>query len=113
MASRPKSSPQTPGPSSALHVPMAQALRNSESLGSLLQRIQKSSERLRCISPLLPPQLRATVQAGPLDDEGWSLLVANAAAASKLRQMLPAMTSTLVDQGWPDVPIRLRIQPRR
>ncbi len=92
---------------------MDAALRNNETLGSLLQRLQASSQRLACIAPLLPDALRASVQAGPLDDTGWSLLVANAASAAKLRQMLPALAAELQAQGWPELPIRLRVQARR
>ncbi len=92
---------------------MGEALRSNETLGSLLQRLQRSRQRMACIEPLLPPALRDSVQAGPLDEEGWSLLVANAAAAAKLRQMVPHLAAELLAQGWPEIPIRLRVQARR
>ena len=92
---------------------MDAALRNNETLGSLLQRLQQSRQRLECIAPLLPAPLQGAVQAGPLDEAGWSLLVANAAAAAKLRQMLPELAAELLAQGWPELPIRLRVQTSR
>lgn len=92
---------------------MDAALRNNETLGSLLQRLQQSRQRLACITPLLPAALQGTVQSGPLDEVGWSLLVEHAAAAAKLRQMLPELAAALREQGWPELPIRLRVQGRR
>jgi hypothetical protein len=92
---------------------MDTALRNNETLGSLMQRLQASTQRMACIAPLLPPALLTTVQAGPLDEDGWSLLVSNAASAAKLRQLLPELAAELVAQGWPELPIRLRVQARR
>lgn len=92
---------------------MDAALRNNETLGSLLQRLQQSRQRLACITPLLPVALQGSVQSGPLDETGWSLLVDHAAAAAKLRQMLPELAAALRDQGWPELPIRLRVQGRR
>ena len=92
---------------------MDAALRNNEALGSLLQRLRQSKRRLACVAPLLPTTLQAAVQAGPLDETGWSLLVANAAAAAKLRQMMPELAAALQAQGWSDLPIRLRVQVKR
>jgi hypothetical protein len=61
----------------------------------------------------MPLALRESVRAGPLDDEGWSLLVDNAAAAAKLRQMLPELAAELLAKGWQELPIRLRVQAAR
>ena len=92
---------------------MDAALRNNETLGSLLQRLQQSRQRLACIAPLLPAALQGAVQPGPLDEKGWSLLVAHAAAAAKLRQMMPELAAHLQGEGWPELPIRLRVQVKR
>ncbi len=94
-------------------VPLSAALSGSEQLSSLLARVRQSQARLADIAPLLPPSLQAAVQAGPLDDAGWALLVANSAAAAKLRQMLPQLRAQLLARGWPDVDIRLRVQAGR
>ena len=52
--------------------------------------------------------LMASVQPGPLDEDGWSLLVANAAVAAKLRHLLPrleadaeALQADLDARLWP------------
>ncbi len=94
-------------------MPLDAALRDSEPLAGLLLRIRQSQARLDAISPLLPDALRQAVRAGPLDDAGWSLLLAHSAAAAKLRQMLPQLQAELRRLGWPEVPIRLKVQAGR
>ena len=94
-------------------VPLDAALRGSEPLAGLLQRVRQSQALLDTLTPLLPVPLRALVQAGPLDDAGWSLLVANSAAAAKLRQMLPQLQAELQYHGTPVAEIRLRVQRGR
>jgi hypothetical protein len=94
-------------------VPLDAALRASEPLAGLLQRVRQSQALLDTIKPLLPPPLRPLVQAGPLDDAGWSLLVANSAAAAKLRQMLPQLQAELQHHGQLVAEIRLRVQRGR
>jgi hypothetical protein len=105
--------PPKPASPAAHHVPLGAALHDNEALGSLLSRVRKSQERYQCIAPLLPPGLQTAVKAGVLDEAGWSLLADNAATAAKVRQLLPALTEALVAQGWPALPIRLRLQARR
>ena len=105
--------PRGAAPKGPLHVAMADALRSNDTLGTLMQRLQRSRQRMVDIQAFLPTGLRSAVQAGPLDEEGWSLLVANAAVAAKLRQMLPELAAELRARGWPEVPIRLRIQSAR
>ncbi|MDP2005145.1 MAG: DciA family protein [Rubrivivax sp.] len=91
---------------------VAAALGRSEPLSSLLQRMRASKARLEAIAPLLPPGLADGIRAGPLDDSAWVLLVSHAAAAAKLRQMLPALESTLREHGWPGPPIKIKVLPR-
>ena len=91
-------------------VPLNAALQGSEPLAGLLQRVRQSQARLDAIAPLLPAALRLAVRPGPLDEAGWTLLARNAAAAAKLRQMLPQLEAGLQAQGWPAVPIRLKVQ---
>ena len=89
---------------------MATALQGSEVLTSLMQRLQLSRARWQAIAVLLPEGLLDAVQPGPLDEKGWSLLVAHAAAAAKLRHMLPQLQAELVARGFQALPIRLRVQ---
>ena len=71
-----------------------------------------SNARFAAIASLLPEPLRAQVRPGPIDDEGWSLLVSNASVAAKLRQLLPRLADTIRAQGWADLPIRVHIRTR-
>ena len=89
---------------------LRQALDGSEPLSRLLARVQASRERLAIVLPVLPPELHGALQAGPLDDSGWTLLVANAAAAAKLRQLLPSMMATLQAHALPVVALRIKVQ---
>jgi len=91
---------------------LATALDQSQPLTALLQRLQQSRARFAAIEPHLDAGLRSTVRPGPLDDAGWSLLVTGGATAAKLRQLLPQLQAALRAQGWPDTPIRVRVQAR-
>jgi len=106
----------TARPPRAAHHPgtlaLGDALGQSAPLALLLRRARESRERFDAISPLLPPGLREAVRAGPLDDEGWSLLAAHGAAAAKLRQLLPRLEDALSAKGWQGTPIKVRVQPR-
>jgi hypothetical protein len=91
---------------------LARALDHSEPLVGLLQRVRESRARLAAVAPLLPAGLRGEVRAGPLDDAAWVLLVSNAAVAAKLRQLLPAVTSALAQQGWAGPEVKIKVLPR-
>ena len=88
-------------------MPVAQALRAHESLVRLGERLDASRRRLHIITPVLPGSLVTSIQPGPLDEEGWSLLVANAAVAAKLRHLLPRLEALLAQAGLPG---RIRIK---
>lgn len=87
--------------------PMVDALRAHEGLARLGERLEASRRRLRVIAPALPGTLMASIQPGPLDEDGWSLLVANAAVAAKLRQLLPRLEALLAQAGLPG---RIRVK---
>ena len=87
--------------------PVAEALRAHEGLSQLSARLEASRCRLRVISPALPGTLLASLQPGPLDEEGWSLLAANAAVAAKLRHLLPRLEALLAQAGLPG---RIRVK---
>jgi hypothetical protein len=92
-----------------LHLPLAAALRQSEPLGALLQRVRDSKARFDAIAPLMPAALAAAVKPGPLDDTAWVLLAAHASAAAKLRQMVPELQAALVQAGWPGPAIKVKV----
>jgi hypothetical protein len=45
-----------------------------------------------------------------VDEEGWSLLAANAAVAAKLRQIKPRLETILQERGWQVSSIRIKVQ---
>lgn len=90
---------------------LATALGGHEGLGSLLQRVRESQALLATAAGLMPPALRGLVRAGPLDDEGWVLLVGHAAAAAKLRQLVPTIEAHLRQQGRVQN-VRVKVLPR-
>ncbi len=85
------------------------ALEQAAPLASLLQRLQASQACLAAVKTCLPPALAAHVKAGPLDDEGWTLLAANAAVSAKLRQLQPRLATALADQGLKVNAIRVKV----
>jgi len=99
--------PKVPRASIPAPTPVAQVLREHASLARLGERLEDSRRRLRLIAPALPGNLAASLQAGPLDEDGWSLLAANAAVAAKLRQLLPRLEALLAQQGLPG---RIRVK---
>jgi len=96
----------------AAPVPIADALRTSEPLGRLTERLRRSNAMFAAIRGLLPAALMAHVVAGPADDAGWSLLCANAAVAAKLRQMVPHLEQQLRESGHVCAAVRVKVQPR-
>jgi hypothetical protein len=94
-------------------LPLRQALDASAPLAQLLVRVQASRERLAVVASSLPPDLLPLVQAGPLDDSGWTLLVVNASAAAKLKQLLPRLAEALQSQALGVAAIRVKVQTPR
>ena len=98
-----------PPPAAAL--PVAEAMRSSQPLSRLVDRLRESNAMLAAILPLLPAALAASVRAGPLDETGWSLLGANAAVAAKLRQLVPRFEERLRERGHAVASIRIKVLP--
>ncbi len=89
--------------------PISESLSGDGGLASLLERVRASEARLQDLRAILPAELHARLRAGPLDDDGWTLLAANAAVAAKLRQMLPTLLEVLGEKGWDARPIKVRV----
>jgi hypothetical protein len=94
-------------------LPLADALRASEPLARLAERLRESKQRFDCIAPMLPDALAAQAQAGPVDMHGWTVLAANAAVAAKLRQLVPLFVVRLDNNGFTALPIRVKVSVRR
>ena len=91
-------------------LPFDEAMRRSSPLARLQHLMQESSARLAVVRSVVPAALAAHLAPGPLDEDGWTLLVANAAVASKLRQLLPRLEDALRSRGMQVKAIRLRVQ---
>jgi hypothetical protein len=89
---------------------LATAMSEAEPLVSLMQRLQASKRCLDAVRSVIPPMLHPHISAGPLDDEGWTLLVANTAISSKLRQLQPRLLDALAQNGCKVNALRLRVQ---
>jgi hypothetical protein len=90
-------------------VPIAKVMLQSSPLQSLRQRLADSNARFAAVRACMPAMLFAHVKAGPVDDEGWSMLAANASVAAKLRQLQPRMEAALRAQGWQQSTIRIKV----
>lgn len=91
---------------------IAEVLRGSAPLARLGERLRQSNAYLAAVRPALPAGLADHIQAGPVDEEGWSLLCANASVAAKLRQLVPRLEQRLRDGGHSVAAIRVKVQPR-
>jgi hypothetical protein len=78
----------------------------------LVERVQASNSRMAVVRPLLPGPLRSSVQAGPMDEGQWCLLVSSNAVAAKLRQLLPTLRLQLETQGLGVTDIRIKVHNR-
>jgi hypothetical protein len=93
-------------------IPLHQAAQESPTFARLTDVIRASSARLKAIHNLLPAPLRASVQAGPLEEGSWCLLVSSNAVAAKLRQLVPALQAHLDQQGLGVSAIRIKVLNR-
>mgnify|MGYP005607127031 FL=1 len=93
-------------------IPLQQAAQESPTFARLASLVRESSERLQSIRSLLPAPLRASVQAGPIDDGCWCLLASSNAVAAKLRQLVPAFQAHLNSKGLGVTSIRIKVQGR-
>lgn len=93
-------------------ITLQQAAQESPTFALLMGRVRESSDRLHAIRALLPVALRASVQAGPIEDDAWCLLVSSNAVAAKLRQLLPALQAHLNSRDLGVASIRIKVQNR-
>jgi hypothetical protein len=91
---------------------LEQALQLSAPLARLRHRVEDSNARFEAIRSCLPPAMAAHVKPGPVDEQGWSLLAANASVAAKLRQLQPRLEEILRERGWTVSTIRVKVESR-
>jgi hypothetical protein len=99
----------TPSPTRRF-VPILEAAEDAPTLARLAQLARESRQRLEAVEFLIPVSLRPAVHAGPIEGDGWCLLVEGNAAAAKLRQVLPALTAELQRRGAQVNSIRVKVQ---
>ena len=87
-----------------------EAISRSTPLARLQHLMKESQARLAVVRSVVPSALGAHLKPGPIDEDGWTLLVANAAVASKLRQLLPRIQDALRARGLQVTAIRIRVQ---
>ena len=85
------------------------ALGESPTMQKLGALINQSQSQLQSIAHLLPKSSGRGIQAGPIDENGWCLLVSNAAIASKLRQLIPDIERHLLSLGAQPAKVRIKI----
>ena len=90
-------------------IPAADAASQAPQLQHLLALSAQSNKRLALIRSQLPPLLRNSVRAGPVNGPEWCLLVPNAAVAAKLRQLTPMLLAHLRTHGEQVQSLRLKI----
>jgi hypothetical protein len=85
-----------------------QAIVESNTLADLLVRMDQSKLCLEVILKRIPLGLHTSVAAGPLTDGVWCLLISNASAVAKLKQLTPIMISAIRANGLDIQDIRLK-----
>lgn len=85
-----------------------EAIQSAPGLAGLKARAVESRSYLDHVLPLIPVALHASIQAGPVENGVWCLLVQNGTIAAKLRQLEPSLITSL-KQRHPTI-FRLRIK---
>jgi hypothetical protein len=101
--------PSAAAPSVPDPVDIGAAMARHQGLARLGLLMQESNRRLAIVGVALPGALKRFVKAGPIDEEGWTLLAANAAVAAKLRQLQPRLLELLAEQGIPAAKLRIKV----
>jgi hypothetical protein len=104
------SKPPRPSPVTPNSMAIGEALQQSAPLARLRLLMQDSNDRFEAVCAGLPAGLARHVSPGPVDEAGWSLLVANASVAAKVRQLQPRLEEILRERGWQPTVIRVKVR---
>lgn len=94
-------------------VTLLQASQRNPALAKLMDLQRESSARLKAITHLIPAPLRASIQAGPIEDGAWCLILNGNTVAAKVRQLLPMFETHLKTNDLEVTSIRLKIQKKQ
>ncbi len=100
-----------PPPAVPAALPVGRALQTHAGLAQLTRMAKDAQSRLETVQALVPASLRAGLLAGAVDEAGWTLLVTNASAAAKVRQLRPQLESALLARHGPGV-LRIKMAMR-
>ncbi|MFO1263615.1 MAG: hypothetical protein U1E84_09815 [Rhodoferax sp.] len=89
---------------------LLQATEQAPTLSRLAELASESRRRLHAVESLIPPHLRQSLSAGPIDGLEWCLLANNNAAAAKVRQLSPSLLAHLRSKGCEIDSIRIKVQ---
>ncbi|MCV2360267.1 DciA family protein [Paucibacter sp. TC2R-5] len=89
---------------------IARAIQQHEGLARLSLLMRESNRRMELIKPCLPGALTRFVRPGPVDEDGWTLLAANAAVAAKLRHLQPRLQELIEEAGLQPAKVRVKVQ---
>lgn len=84
-------------------------LRGHDKMATLLPSLTRMAALQRDCAAALPTMF-STCAILQFENEQLVLAVPNASLASKLKQQLPKLTATLLQQGWQVSAIRLKVQ---
>ena len=88
---------------------LMQATLETPHLARIAELIKTSNSMLAAVESLIPIGFRKQVQAGPLGDGTWCLMVENNSVAAKLRQLQPTLEAHLRTKGWDIKSIRVKV----
>ena len=91
-------------------ITLEQASEESPVLARLAGLARESGARLQSLKALIPAPLHSQIAPGPIEGDTWCLLVNGNAAATKIRQLAPALVTHLQGQGCEINVIRVKIQ---
>jgi hypothetical protein len=75
-----------------------QAIAESNTLSGLLGRMALSKTCLDIVLKNIPLGLHTSIAAGPLADGEWCVLISNASAVAKLKQLEPILLAAIQAQ---------------
>ena len=85
-----------------------EAIAESNTIAGLLSRMDESKRCLDIVLKHIPLGLHTSTAPGPLNDGEWCLLVSNASAVAKFKQLIPVMLAVIQGAGIAVQSIRLK-----